>query len=150
MKNKGIIIGGSLLVVGLLSFVVVKAATKKKTPAPKTTPPVKKTTLKTAPSGVRPATVAPDTSMGKLVDTNWNDNGGYYYLFPDGSQDYYTSDGRLDSSRDAEGNVTLTANYNSWDDNGGYVYTFSDGSQDYYRSNDTYVNSYDATGSLIS
>ena len=42
---------------------------------------------------------------GTLVNDNWNDEGGYYYLFPDGSQDYYSKDGTLVEQRDKNHNL---------------------------------------------
>ena len=42
---------------------------------------------------------------GDLVDDNWNDEGGYYYLFPDGSQDYYNKEGVLVQQRDKDHNL---------------------------------------------
>jgi len=44
--------------------------------------------------------------VGDLQNTNWDDAGGYFYLFPDGSQDYYLADGTYVESRDANGDIS--------------------------------------------
>jgi len=49
---------------------------------------------------------APIANMeGDLRNDNWDDLGGYSYLFSDGSQDYYLADGTYVESRDVNGDL---------------------------------------------
>ena len=43
------------------------------------------------------------TDYGTLVENNWNNAGGYIYLFNDGSKDFYLSDGVYVGTVDANG-----------------------------------------------
>lgn len=47
----------------------------------------------------------PEEIEGKLVNDNWNDLGGYYYIFPNGEQHYYLADGTLVQIRDKDHNL---------------------------------------------
>ena len=42
---------------------------------------------------------------GTLDNDNWDDAGGYRYVFDDGSADYFSQDGTYVESHDAEGNL---------------------------------------------
>jgi len=74
---------------------------------------------------------------GSLQATNWDDEGGYFYLFPDGSQDYYRKSGTYVMSRSKKGNLQILAEYNNWNDENGYRYVFTDGTADYYLADGT-------------
>jgi len=42
--------------------------------------------------------------VGALVESDWDDMGGYHYNFDDGQQDYYRKDDTYVGSRDKSGN----------------------------------------------
>jgi hypothetical protein len=94
---------GALLIGGTATAIIINNR-KKKTP----TKTKKGTTIiegiKTTDSEGNIIRTEPIVSpQGTLVDTNWDDNGGYYYIFTDGQQDYYRKNGTFVGTRDAQG-----------------------------------------------
>ncbi len=146
-KKKLIIGGAALVVLGVIAYFLLKKKTPTGTAA--TTTPVKPL----SPQAIADAKAKPETAYdneGKiLVCDSWDDAGGCYNKYKDGTQAYYRVDGSFVQSNDAAGNVLKKAEYNNWDDMGGYrhVYT-NDGSADYFRKDGTFVNNISAAGTI--
>jgi len=96
-KQKKVVIWTSVIVVfGGIGYLIYRKSKKLNTTIKQ---------IKTTASNTN--TEAP--MYGTLERNNWNDLGGYRYVFSDGSQDYYLADGRFVEQRDRQGNLVLTA-----------------------------------------
>lgn len=98
-KTKVVLIVIGALLIGGTATAIILNNRKKKTP----TKPKRSGTILPIVDPIIYGGVTGD-DVGALVESDWDDMGGYHYLFVDGQQDYYRKDDTYVGSRDKSGN----------------------------------------------